>query len=496
MKGSILTALFLLMAAVAGCGGGGGGGIVAGGGIGGTGIGTVTGFGSIIFNGDTELDVISGDTEILLDGEEVSQSDLFEASPPGPRPCTAADTACGLVGSFDARAGFDDDPATGFKRGTADRVELEHQVKGPVTNTDPLEALGQPLVTTAETVFAGGIGSAADLKLGDLVEVSGLVDGAIQVTRLEKKTGLSTWKIIGRVSNIDINALTFDVGNQPIKLFQASACVNGLQDNDLVEVKANPNDFTPTGQLRVFEVECRDEGLRIPPGAAGNIKAEVEGIVNAVTTDTGGMVTSFTVHGQVVRVDAGTIFEGGRLQDIVVGAKVEAEGSLNTSTGDMTAKKVKFDEARVRIEAPHTVATGGLANPFRILGIDVRTTALTEDEDGLMSGVTSGAMQLAVKAFVDGSGAVFATEVKRKSASPDAGNVLLRGPVASIKGNPDYSFEILGVTVVVPATGVVFEPPMNRDAFFSALGDGDAVEVQGSYDGVTTITATEVELED
>ena len=506
MKTALGRGVTLLAAilAVAGCGGGSGDSILAGGGIGGTGIGTVTGFGSIIFNDDTKLD-IAPDSEVRVDGQEVEQSLLFGAAD-----CSGADPLCGLVGRFDARADFGDDSQNpGFKRGTAERIELEHHVKGPITRIDPLEALGQPLVITGETVLAGGVNSGgSNLVVGDLVEVSGLVDGAIQVTRLERKgnlgdanasNALPEWKIIGRVTDVTATVGLFDVNGQRVSVSQFTDCPGGLQVGDLVEVKADfDGSFAtnPGRTLAATTVECREEGLKIPAGVSGSLEAEVEGIVNDVSQfDPLAGTGVFLVHGQEVRVYTTTSFEGGTPQDIVTGAKVEVEGALDTTSGELQADKIEFDEQRVSLTAMVDDVTGGLGSQFTTdLGVTVRTTALTEDEDGLLdgSGNHSGMQRLEIKGYLDGNDIV-ATEVKL--AGGGGGQSEVRGPASNIDAG-NYRFEILGVTVFVPDTADL-DPWADRNDLFNEL-DGNSelvLEVEGSF-SAGVLTAEEVERED
>ena len=111
------------------------------------------------------------------------------------------------------------------------------------------------------------------------------------------------------------------------------------------------------------------------------------------------------------------------------GAKLEAEGELDTSTGILSADKIKFRETRVRIEAPVNVPGGGLGSSFTIMDIiPVNTTSLTEDDDGLVDGSgPAGNIQVEVRGFVDSSGTVFANEVRERGTA-DLTDVRLRGP--------------------------------------------------------------------
>ena len=89
-----------------------------------------------------------------------------------------------------------------------------------------------------------------------------------------------------------------------------------------------------------------------------------------------------------------------------------------------------------------------------------------------------------------GSGGAFAAQlVERDDEDPDS---LLQGPAADVDPNAG-SFTIFGVRI---DTSGVDDQPIGRAAFFAALGDGVLVKAKGQFDGVSTIAAREVQLED
>jgi len=484
----MVLAITSLIACGSGGGGGGGGGLVAGGGISGTGVGTITGFGSVIINDTREFE-FDGETRFFRDGVEVIESTFMQ-------------DGAGMV----SRVEIGDDVSADFTSGTAATVTADNAVKGPVTSISPLQVLEQTVVVNGDTVLDNIPGNdTANLVPGDVVEVSGFADSAnvIQATRVEfKGAGAPVWKLTGPVSNVIANT-SFQVGAQVVLLngVVPRDCGASLNNGEFVEVKAAEDPgFTPGGDTldTVTDVECQVPGLGVPDNATGTIlEAEIEGIVTTVTAP-----DDFIVNGQRVVTNGTTEFEGGAAEDIVVGVKIEAEGDLDTNTGILTADKIRFRETRTRIEAPVTVPGGGLGGSFTIMDvIIVNTTPLTEDDDGLVDGTgPNGSMQIEVRGFVDGSGTVVATEV-RERGSADFTDVRLRGPIDNIV-NP--TFEILGVTVDTATATSIFDdtvsPAQSIDAttFFSRVSDGTPVQVEnGTFSsGPPRITFGDIEIED
>ncbi len=490
----ILSSATAALVALTGCGGGGGS--VAGtSGIGGTGvrvagvgIGTTTGFGSVIIN-DVRVFTIDAETQILRDGSEITEAEL-ELEGEG----------------FATRVEIGTDVNSDFTSGTAVTIAVDNNVKGPVTAINPLTVLGQNIVATGDTVLAG-LSNITDLAVTDEVEVSGFSDAnnGIQATRIQRKAGeIPVWKLTGRVSNVTPGG--FDIGTQSIELngVVPRDCGSGLVNGDSVEVKATRDPAFVAGNplLTVTDVDCVLPGLGIPDNAVGTVlEAEVEGLVTTITSP-----SDFVVGGQRVQTTAGTNFEGGIPEDVVPGARLEAEGTLDSSTGVLSAGNIKFRETRVRIEAPVNVPGGGLGNSFTIMDIiAVNTTSLTEDDDGLVDGSgPAGNIQVEVRGFVDSSGTVFANEVRERGTA-DLTDVRLRGP-ATDSCDPlagDNELAILDVIVDSADPGTLFSdqsgPLPDNIALCNLVSTGTAVQVEnGTFSATPTRidNADSIEIED
>ena len=468
--------------------GGGGGGNLAGGGISGSGIGTITGFGSVIIN-DIRTFVIDANTTITWDDNIISETELMNRG-------------VGAVAQVNV-AGANN----GLTSGTAVTITVNNKVKGPVTGTAPLEVLGQTLVLDGNVTYlvddtpAPGF-NPATLQVGDIVEVNGFagVSNVIQVSLFEHKTaGIPEWKLTGKVTSTAPGEL--NIGSQRVVLNGVNARDCRLnrttpEVGDLVEVKAlfdaqfntgaAPNDDTLD---TVTDVECQVPGLGVPPGTSTSIiEAEIEGIVTALACPGG----DFVVGGQCVEItSAPAVFEGGAAEDIIIGAKLEAEGDLNTASGVLVADRIKFRENRVRIEAPVNIPIAGVGGAFTIMDvIPVTTTTLTEDSDGIITGSISGNHQVEVRGYADSTGTVFATSL-RERGNADLTDVRLRGPTDDTC-NPPFDTELTVLGVIIDTNSSVPVPPLlyineavepnillaDQDAFCALVNIGTNIEVE------------------
>ena len=222
-------------------------------------------------------------------------------------------------------------------------------------------------------------------------------------------------------------------------------------------------------------------------------KFEIEGFVTQAGTPNGNVI-SFTIGTTPVQTTANTEFRGGTVDEIVVGAKMSAEGRFDGST--LIATHVKFHES-VRLEGDiETIGT----NFFMIKGLPgITVTVNSQTEFTANGGATINNLSdlainnhIRVRGRVSGSNSMVATRIQLRSSD---NAVDLQGPVKAVSAP---SLTILGVTV--DTTGVTqFEGvdggSMNRVDFFAAVQVGTLVKVKGTLNG-TVVTWDEAELED
>ena len=293
--------------------GGGGGAVVAGGGIDGTGIistGIIAAFGSIYVNGsefDTSDAVIIVDGIIIGTGNEVVLDNLD----------------VGRVVTVEGSAANEDESFI------ADRVLYRDNVEGPVQSIKSIDAktleivvLGQTVVLNVNTEFKGtGFDT---LALDDVVEVSGFYDdtGSIWATFIGKTGELTPGlavEVTGYVTNLNSSQMTFTINNLSVDYLAADT--NSLPDGGLAE-----------GMLVEVDGSLDETGTILLAATVGS--GDILDLENADQIEIAGFVTGlvspseFRVDNQLVIVDAETLFVDGGMEDIIPGAKLEAEGSL------------------------------------------------------------------------------------------------------------------------------------------------------------------------
>jgi hypothetical protein len=485
-----LGALALVALGVASCGGGGGGDGFAGIDRLGVSTGTVTGFGSIFVNGvEWETD---GAT-ITVDDDPGAESDL-------------------RVGQVVTVRGELNSAGT---VGTADSVEFDNSLEGPVASIDlpagTFVVLGQTVVTSAETQFDDSIPDRQpdgrrtldDLAEDDVVEVSGYRDaaGAVRATRVAIRGGASIeYEVKGVVSGLNTGTTTFAIGTLQVNYAGATLEDFGsdtLSNGDFVEVEG-----TVAGNLlTASKVELEDD-----LGGDDGDEGELEGFITSFTS-----AASFEVNGVPVTTNSGTGYEGGTSANLGLNVKVEVEGEFNAS-GVLVADKVEFriggEDADVEVAGSVDTVNVG-AGTFTIEGLDVviRTDGATRFEDDSDDDEGDGSFNLAelmagdyveVRGAEDAStGAandVIAIRIERDDADDE---VVLQGPIQA-EAEPELT--ILGVTVATDFAQFRDEDgdTISEAAFFGAVGIGDVVKARAAPDNVVgnVMIADEVEIEE
>jgi len=319
---SFISALFSVFLLIS-CGNGGGG-MTAGGGIGGTGVissGTITAFGSIVVNG-TEFD--TSNAEIIVNGVEIGAGDEIVLD----------NLDIGRVVTVEGTGNLDDISAV------AVRVIYNDNVSGPVESIHDIDATTKEIVVLGQLVRVNAItkfkGTDFDtVAQNDLVEVSGLVDdtGAIRATFLEKTGEFMSGNVVGVtgfIVNLDIGLKTFEINDLTVNYasIDSGDLPQGFADGIWVEVEGTLD--AAGGEMRATSIQLGDE-----LGDGNSDQIEVLGFVTDIVSD-----FEFTVGNQVVQFDATTLFVDGTAADILLGAKLEAEGRL--VDGILFADEIEF----------------------------------------------------------------------------------------------------------------------------------------------------------
>ena len=438
--------------------------------------GTVTGFGSIIVNGKR---FATEGTSVSTDGQPSSQCTVSPAN------------RCGLQEGMTVKV-------SGSFNGSTNRatsIIQEDTLEGPITSVDAANSqfavLGQTVLVDDTTKFDSGV-SLNNLAAGNIVEVNGFVksDGIVVASFIERKAPAPACtagcEIKGVVKNHDHATLRFEIGGLTI-IYDNATLINdmpvptGSNWNDIfVEVKGIGFDAATT-TLTATKVEPENEGM-------GNVvdEFEVEGFVTQAGTPIGNIL-DFTIGTTPVRTTVNTEFRGGTVDEIVVGAKISAEGRFDGST--LIAKHVKF-HASVRLEGDATVS-GNTLTLAGLPGVTITANSQTELKDAASLNDLNG-NHVRVRGRVTGTNTVIATRIELRSPDSD---VDLQGLVQSISGTV---IEILGVPVDLSAINHferVSGTSMSRTAFLAEVKVNSLVKVKGTWNG-TAVNWDEAELED
>ncbi len=449
--------------ALAGCGGG----MQAGVGSGGSGaplsvgVGPVTGFGSVIVNGERY--------------DESSAEVFLDERPDSARAATVAAIRLGM------------------------HVELQHrnlviskalvsaELVGPVSSlsTSGFVALGQVVRVNADTarptVFEG-FESLADLSIGTIVEVHGdrTGDGEILATRVElRPAGLALVRVAGTASNS--NGRSFSIGNLSVDASSATLVPAGATIANGQRVVAW-TDVPYTGGVLSAKV------VRVgAPTIATNAAVTLDGVIGAFQG-----LASFRVSG--VTVNAGQVnpITGGTVGDLRNGLQVRVRGTFSGTVLNATSVEIlQAAQATVQLTGPITDFVAADA-PFRIRNTLVRATPQTTYQDGSASNLGTGSVVKATGLLTGGS--VQLTTVEFLPVAADTQNVVsgrIVGPVSATAadGSRTFRLEALGNEVKTTATTGY------RNGTSADVSAGRQVRITGGLEGAQFV-AVEVEFMD
>ena len=459
--------IVILLGALSACGGGGTGTSASiGGGIGGTGVtaaGTITALGSISVNG---IKYDTSSAAITVDGRSATESDL-------------------KLGMFVTVTGTVDSSGVS---GTANSVDFDDEVQGPVKGLDPATT-GNPSRTftvLGVTVVADRISTVFDaislsaLLDDDLIEVSGLIDntGKLQATRIEKKgrfmANSSEIEVKGTVSNLSGN--TFNLGSLAVTA-AANIDLSAISNGSRVEVKGTLD----AAQTHLFATTV---GLKSGLFSSDVNKASLEGIVSNFVSN-----NNFTVSGQAVDASKASFQPVGTA--LANGLEIEVEGPI--VNGILNATKIELRDGTVELEArvssvdPATSLITLQFTPGTVAFMVNSKTSIRDDASGnsLTINNINATDFLEVEGFIDSTGNVIASEVKRDQPDDD----VIQGPVQSLDAvSGDIS--LLGLTFGTDAT-TSFKPSP-ASSFFTSAGPNTIVKIKDkNRDGV----AEEAEIE-
>lgn len=474
-----IIAMLLLLSTLISCGGGGGGSSVAstgeesGGGIGGSGVtssGTINGFGSIFVNGvEFETDT----AEILLDGNNSTDSAL----------------RLGMVVLVTGT--LNEDGVTG----TADRVEFNNAVQGPIEsitrspdgNAALIRVLSrQIIVERGATVFDAV--NFDSLAVGDLVEISGFQENQqrLRATRVERLSafvpGASEIELNGVVTRLsgtlfELNGVIVDFSSADLSQLRDGNISQGLA----IEVRGTLENGT------VFADRIRDR-FEITRDLPDDAEVSIQGSVSSFSS-----LAMFKVNG--LPVDASNASLEPDNITLGDGSLVEVKGFWRDNV--LVAREVEARRGTIKIEAVvGRIDTANTTIVLQLFGgtIPVAVSARTQLEDGTDQSDPFTLRNIAVGDFLEVEalfvrGTLTATSIERDEVDDD----ILQGRVEDFTSGVDITVQ--GITY--STRGTEFEDqddrPISAETFYSQLKVGDLVKIKDKE--VADGNADEVEFE-
>jgi len=485
----LLLSLWFLTA----CGGGesadgGNSSNVAEGGIGGTGIsiGPISAFGSLFVNG---IEFQTDNTVIIVNGQTVTEDFL----------------KIGMVVRVEGTITPDSNT------GNALRIDFNENVRGPVQSLDnannTLIVLGQT-VTVDQLTVLDGIVKLSDLNVGDVLNVSGLVDadGTIRATWIAREPFLGEFEVMGRVANLNLATQTFTIGAITVDYSQALRLdipEGRLENGLLLEVKGT---FVGVQEiLMASHVESEDEFLSADVGTT----IEIEGFIDQFNNP-----FDFQVAQLSVTTTTQTVFTFGGVDDLALGVKVEVKGELDANNV-LVLEEVSFRDiasertpaGRIEIKAD-VEEIDVVKQTVTMLGLSIQSTQSTQFRDKREAMIPFGLQDLslgdhiAMSGFLDLATNTLMAEVLRREPFRQDSQVMLTGPVDSVNADVG-TFSILGITVLIDKNTVYedeksdgSEEIMSAEQFFANIQQLEPlIEAQGILTGdVLLAKSLEIEL--
>lgn len=289
----------------------GGGGLIAGGGIGGTGIisfGPILAFGSIWVNG-VEYDIRNA--AITINNTTATEADLTR----------------GMIVRVKGKLN-----PNGIS-GTADSVAFSRDLAGTVSAVDTgnktMTVLDQTVSWDNET-FVDDEDAAhwTAPAIGDYVEISGIpTDTGYLARAINHQSPGTSDEVSGLVSGLDSESRTFMINGLKV---QYQDMMNPPQNGDYVEAE---------GLLEGDVFQANSFGMRTPHLAQNNEDMEVEGTVQSYDP-TGKMLNLLGSEGRYDIDVASAGFENGNETDLVGGRRIEVSGFIQNGT--FYAEEISF----------------------------------------------------------------------------------------------------------------------------------------------------------
>ena len=339
--------------------------------------GTVTGFGSVYVDG-VELEDAKAYTRI----ENADGSYSAAALQLGQRVRVAHDSS-GSASTVTVDAALIGTVAAGSINTTA----LSFKVAGQTVKTNTDSSAGQV------TVYGGGYTAFSDLAAADLVEIHGsaVYDSTtsayvVQATRVEKKSAISSVRVMGKIANLDNTAKTFTINSLTVSYALATLAPSAATlANDQTVVVWGPSaalvSSGSTLSLTASRVRVMNSSLA---DSITSSSTQLGGVVSNYSASTG----SFELEGVKVVVGSATLTPAGAT--IGNGAYVQVSGTVG-SDGSISATAIRVRQQSTSDDMASVRLTGAIESltdqsSFVVRGVPVDAASL--DVTAACPGVT------------------------------------------------------------------------------------------------------------
>ena len=279
--------------------------------------GKINRFGSIFVNG---VRYSTDNALFLVDGEIGLESDLDVGQ------------VVTVIGNTDADG----------KSGTAYLVIFENAVEGPVAaiNGNELEVLGQRISVDGDTAFAldSDGSSLADLRTGDIVEISGHArsDGSIVATHVRTAQSYGEYDLTGIVAGVEAHSLRLTIGGLDVDFSAANLYgFDGGMPGVGERVRVFGSAVNGHGEFVATQIQNAPQPISTAAGDA----AEIEGLVTRYASP-----WDFDVDGVRIAINWSTQFDGGWVFHVGPDTKLEVSGQFD-SDGRLVADHIEFERA-------------------------------------------------------------------------------------------------------------------------------------------------------
>jgi hypothetical protein len=380
--------------------------------------------------------------------------------------------------------------------GVAASVRIEPALVGAVSalTAGGMTVLGQNVTVNGRvsagppTVFGGGYTGLGDVRVGDSVEIHGIVVPAavgysLQATRVERTDAPAWLHVTGLVAALASPPTAFMLGALAVDARNATVLPVGssLANGDAVTVLAPASGLTSTATAspRIAAAQIRKAGLR-----EASLDTYVSGRVASLDT----LAKTFRLGAQRVRYGSASIAPS--TTALAEGNYVQVRGAVATdSVLDAAVVTVRADDSASEVELRGNVlAYDALSGQFVVRGVlvDGRTASIR----GCPAAGLADGLYVEVHGTSAGAGVV-ASSIACERESADS-TIEREGRAGSV--------DVAAMTFTLTTeSGSLHAVRWSATTYFGSVTPqtlaGKKVEVEGSLSG-STLVATKVKLSD